>query len=369
MNAQNFGNHAETGNCPIWPDFRATRNYMVADGDDEEDEYSIDSPRAGGFYFITPEAVAKLEEKFTIRLLNDPRPGTPRLKISNYDRLRLTTWLLDQWSLTDMEPFVTSEVITSIRHIRRLPVHERANRLLRLCSQETHLVGDNIVFSFREGEWRTHEPTLMALAWSESERVSEVEYLIEYLEKNGWLQCRRDTGRQRIACAVTVDGYTEIARQPATAESDQAFVAMWFDDSMKDAYWQGIEPAIRAAGYEPVLISNVEHTGLIDDAIIAAIRKAKFVIADLTQGDDGARGGVYYEAGFAHGLDLKVIFTCRKDKFNLVHFDANHQAHILWDGYEDLKTRLHRRIEAVVGRGPLESYEENSTSNDAESTH
>ena len=92
--------------------------------------------------------------------------------------------------------------------------------------------------------------------------------------------------------------------------------------------------------------------------VVAAIRKARFVIADLTQGDEGARGGVYYEAGFANGLGLTVIFTCREDKFDLVHFDTNHQAHILWNGYENLRARLRRRIEAVVGRGPLDSYDD-----------
>jgi len=33
------------------------------------------------------------------------------------------------------------------------------------------------------------------------------------------------------------------------------------------------------------------------------------MICDLT----GYRGGVYFEAGFAYGLGLEVIYTCRKD--------------------------------------------------------
>ena len=352
MGDQNLENRTEPTNCPIWPDFQATRQYN-ADGD-----IYIDSPRAGGSYFIDPEAVAKLEERFTLRLRNDPRPGTPRFRVSEFNRLRLTTWLIDQWSLTGMEPFVTPEVIASIRHRRRLLPHERANRLLRFIAQESPTVGEPVVFQLREQLSRREEANLRALAWSESGSLGEMEFLVSYLEQNGWLQSIKDPPGYLMGCTVTVDGYTEIARQPPPTESNQAFVAMWFHDSMEDAYWQGIEPATRAAGYEPVRIDNVEHAGLIDDAIIAAIRKARFVIADLTQGDEGARGGVYYEAGFGHGLGLPVIFTCREDKFKLVHFDTNHQAHILWNGYEDLKTRLRRRIEAVVGRGPLASYED-----------
>ena len=185
-----------------------------------------------------------------------------------------------------------------------------------------------------------------------------MEFLVNYLEQNGWLHTIKDAPGYLLGCTVTVDGYTEIARQPPPTGSNQAFVAMRFHDSMQQAYWQGIEPAIRAAGYEPVRIDNIEHAGLIEDAIIAAIRKARFVVCDSTPGDDGARGSVYYEAGFAHGLNLTVIFTCRHDKLKLVHFDTSHFNHIAWNDYEDLKTRLQQRIERLFGQGPLEFPDE-----------
>ena len=348
MGDQNLENPTEPTNCPIWPDFQATR-HQNADG-----EFYIDSPRAGGSYLISPEAVAKLEETVSLRLRNDRRPGTPRLRVSEFNRIRLTTWLIDQWSLTDMEPLVTPEVIESIRYRRRLQPHERANRLLRLIAQESPSVGEPVVFQLREHLIRRNEANLKALAWSESASLSEMEFLVSYLEQNGWIQSIKDAPRYLLGCTVTVHGYTEIARQPPPTESNQAFVAMWFHDSMRDAYWQGIEPAIRAAGYDPVRIDNIEHTGLIEDAIIAAIRKARFVVCDFTSGDDGARGSVYYEAGFAHGLDLAVIFTCRQDKLKLVHFDTSHFNHIAWTNHEDLKTRLQQRIERLIGRGPLD---------------
>ena len=349
---QNPESHKEDDTCPIWPDFLATR-HRNADGD-----FYIDSPRAGGAYFITPEALAKLEETVTINHRNDPRPARPTPRVLYAHRVRLTTWLVDQMLSEDWDPLVTPQVIMSMWHKRPLPAHERANRLLRFIAQKSWSVGEPVVFQLREHLIRQDEANLMALAWSESRGLSEMEFLVSYLEQNGWLHTIKDAPGYLLGCTVTVDGYTEIARQPPPTESNQAFVAMWFHKTMEDVYWQGIEPAIRTAGYEPVRIDNVEHAGLIDDAIIAAIRKARFVIADLTQGDEGARGGVYYEAGFAHGLGLPVIFTCREDRFNLVHFDTNHQAHILWNSYEDLKSRLSRRIEAVVGRGPLGFYED-----------
>jgi nucleoside 2-deoxyribosyltransferase len=56
-------------------------------------------------------------------------------------------------------------------------------------------------------------------------------------------------------------------------------------------------------------IDNVEHVNDINDEIIGQIRRSRFVVCDLT----GYRGGVYFEAGFAYGLGLDVIYTCRKD--------------------------------------------------------
>ena len=344
---------AETIKCPIWPDFQANVSFR----DPDDGTICIMSDRAGGSYSISPEAIAELERRITFRLRWQQEPG---LRVSTYDRTRLTTWLVDQMLLGDEEPMVTPEVISSIRRKGRLPVHERANRLLRFIAGETPVLGSAIEFDRHAGpsnaRGERHKATLRAFAWTESSQWLELNYLLDYLTGRGLLELIYQYELPTNYYRATVDGHAEMARNATAIFSNKAFVAMWFDDTMNDAYYQGFEPAIRDAGYEPVRIDNVEHAGQIEDAIIAEIRKSRFVIADLTQGDDGARGGVYYEAGFARGLKLEVIFTCREDKFSLVHFDANHQAHILWNGYEDLRTKLRNRIEAVVGPGPTESH-------------
>lgn len=89
----------------------------------------------------------------------------------------------------------------------------------------------------------------------------------------------------------------------------QGFVARWFDCSMDEPYEEGIACAIRAAGYKSRLINDRGFTGEVVDEILAEIRKSKFVVADFTSCGEceacekcehiGARGGVYFEAGFA----------------------------------------------------------------------
>ena len=152
-----------------------------------------------------------------------------------------------------------------------------------------------------------------------------------------------------------------VERLEAIAEgnpsSRQGFVAMWFDASTSDAYDHGIKPGIEDAGYEAR--RKKEHNNKIDDEIIAEIRRSRFVVADFACGtvpDDGKdvaipRGGVYYEAGFAQDLNIPVIWTCREDQMDQVHFDTRQFSHILWTDPQDLRQKLRNKIGAVIGHG------------------
>jgi nucleoside 2-deoxyribosyltransferase len=124
----------------------------------------------------------------------------------------------------------------------------------------------------------------------------------------------------------------------------QVFVAMWFDDSLTIAWKEGFEKAIEATGYRAIRIDLKEHNEKICDSIIAEIRKSLFLVADFT----GHRGGVYYEAGYAKGLGLDVIWTCRDTEIDKTHFDTRQFNHILWKGENDLFEKLKRRIEATI---------------------
>ena len=132
---------------------------------------------------------------------------------------------------------------------------------------------------------------------------------------------------------------------------------MWFDPSMEHIYTDGIYPAIEEAGYLPVRIDKKEHNNKIDDEIIAEIKKAKFVVADFTSEIVDTtqeqvlvpRGGVYFEAGFAMGLGIPVIWCCKKSLIKFVHFDTRQFSHVIWETADDLKERLYNRVCAVIG--------------------
>ena len=111
---------------------------------------------------------------------------------------------------------------------------------------------------------------------------------------------------------------------------------------------KGFQIGILESGYEPVRVDRVEHINRIDDEIISKIKTAAFVVADFT----GHRGGVYFEAGFALGLNTPVIWTCRQDDMRDLHFDIRQYNNIAWRTPEKLAKDLQHRIEATVGKGP-----------------
>jgi len=152
------------------------------------------------------------------------------------------------------------------------------------------------------------------------------------------------TGTSVILTAQGWNRIIELERAAPTRDSRQAFVAMWFDGSLDKAYSEGIVRAIREAGYEPVRVDLKEHNGKICDAIIAEIRKSRFVVADFT----GGRGGVYYEAGYAMGIGIPVIWTCSEKDKDELHFDTRQYNHIIWMNETDLYEKLRRRIQATI---------------------
>lgn len=129
-------------------------------------------------------------------------------------------------------------------------------------------------------------------------------------------------------------------------DTNQVFVAMWFASSLARAYSAGMEKAIRDCGYDPIRIDLKEHNDKICDAIIAEVRKSRFMVADFT----GHRGGVYFEAGYALGFGIPVIWTCREGDSEGLHFDTRQYNHIIWKDETDLYEKLRRRIEATISR-------------------
>ena len=323
--------HGETGTCPIWNTPAVINSLGV-------DSTRVKSARAGGLYVIS---------------------GTETVTVGNLDESQkalLTSWLVRNRTLGNVDPQVPSSLADVLRP---RSIHQRADYLLQYIESRISNIGDLFEFemniSHRQAKlnspsWRRFAEML---AWSESLMFEDLTYLLNFLERQAWLKHSGHSGATRHVYSLTVEGYSHLAELgKRISDSSQAFVAMWFDASMNDAWAVGIEPGIRDAGYDARRIDKTEHLNKIDDEIIAEIRRSKFLVADFTEGDSGTRGGVYYEAGFAHGLNIPVIFTCHKDSLKKIHFDTRQYPYIVWGSHEELRLLLAKRISAVLGDGP-----------------
>ena len=165
------------------------------------------------------------------------------------------------------------------------------------------------------------------------------------LETEGLISTNNTMGH--INGTLTVGGWDRLSKVEqgrSPAGSRQAFVAMSFDSSLDIAFKEGMEKAIDAVGYKPLRIDLKEHNDKIYDLIVAEIRKSKFLVADFTL----HKSGVYFEAGFALGLGIPVIWTCREDELGKTHFDTRQYNHVVWKDEQDLFEKLKRRIEATI---------------------
>lgn len=128
------------------------------------------------------------------------------------------------------------------------------------------------------------------------------------------------------------------------------FLAMEFNNSEIEEFSSDhIRPVVsKTLGYELVDLRDVAKAGVIDQIMRTTIKGSKFVIVDLTHDNKGA----YWEAGFAEGIGIPVIYICEKTKFDRekTHFDTNHLTTVLWsmddtDQFEtDLADTLRRSL-------------------------
>lgn len=171
---------------------------------------------------------------------------------------------------------------------------------------------------------------------------NEFTEMVEMLRLQGLI--REPTNFGGSGLRLTPEGWERSSSlEDEATDSDQAFVAMDFRKELTPAYDNGFYPGLEAAGWRPVRADRVEHAGSINDFIASQIRVSGLIIADFTYGNSG----VYFEAGLAFGLPKQVIWTCRSDQLDELHFDIRQYSNILWDDPKDLATKLERRVRGM----------------------
>lgn len=290
---------------------------------------TIESSSTNGIYFCTCQNCGKY--KTSLEAFFD-LPGTfERREYKNKKHL-FSGYIREMDELKLSLELITNTNFQSILSSPLIPktMMEKLEKLLLYIYRKTEQLHQEIEI----------DESMPAIAYAKNSE--ELSSMLVALQELKLLELK---SKNPARCVLTLDGIQRAeSLQKDVVNSKQCFVAMWFDGNMMDIYNKYIAKAAEDAGYQPLNISQKEYNDKICDQIIAEIRKSKFLIADYT----GNRGGVYFEAGFALGLGLPVIWTCRKDELEKLHFDVNHYNFIVWETGEELYEKLKYRIQATI---------------------
>lgn len=229
---------------------------------------------------------------------------------------------------------------------------EQIDEIVKFAYKKTSHAGSGVVINYK---------TDYPIAFAKDSR--EFGWLLQQSKELGYLKNISRLSPQEghkdgdNVCNLTLEGWQRIdeLRQTGRA-SNQAFVAMWFEAQMDEAWKEGIKPALEDTGWKARHMGELEHNEKIDDRTIAEIRRSDLLVADLT----GQRQNVYFEAGFAMGLGIPVIYTCRENDNKSVHFDTRQYKYIPWTTPAELRQKLRERIEAT---GLAKTLRENTSGN------
>jgi len=281
---------------------------------DARDAYSVTCARCGRY---------QLTRTASVNIRNTT--------MSNRQRANMSGWISENPGFE-----ISSTNLDSFLVLRNPSFHSRADKLLLHIEKETDYAGEYLI----------KEPLWISSSWCLND--DELNASLEYLEYSNRLHKQIDN--KQALYKIIYGGWEHLERlKEVNPDSNQCFMAMWFDDQLKLIYDNAFAKAVSDAGYKPHRVDQREYNDNIDDEIIVQIKRSLFVVADFT----GHRGGVYYEAGYAKGLGLEVIWTCRQDDIDKLHFDIRQYNFIEWDTEHlpEFAEKLRKRIESVFGQG------------------
>ena len=122
------------------------------------------------------------------------------------------------------------------------------------------------------------------------------------------------------------------------------FVLMPFSRDFEDVYELGIKTAVKESGLVCERVDEQHFTESILERIFANIRRARFIVADITANNPN----VFFEVGYAYALRKPIIFLTR-DTTETIPFDLKHNSNIVYEGRISLlRRRLQERLQGLL---------------------
>lgn len=257
------------------------------------------------------------------------------LEKNDYNQLRIGSWIREQNSF-GVTPELKAIDFNNLISLKDKKINQKYELLLKYMYSEKSI----------QIQLADLNRLFLILFWCED--IKEFNMLLSKAVESNHLKLVVDSTIYK-AYSITYDGKEFIENLGLDNSSNKIFIAFHFTEEMKKEFESTIKKAVSAASegkLEAVRVSSsiTEHDTKIDDELIGMIKSSKAVIADFT----GNRTAVYYEAGFAMGLGIPVIWTCKKIDVDNLSFDTRQYPHIIWESEEDLYNQVVNRLKAKI---------------------
>lgn len=249
------------------------------------------------------------------------------------------------WIRNAKDPLISSDDLQ--RLVSSLPVitvQEQADNFIRLLGDRFDSARSPVLIDSYQHLSLIGAPTPQDLSFLVNGiyKIEQITTFGSYVNPSGE-SIEKIFARYEVQPSLTLAGwarYEELVR--TKSDSDIGFMAMPFSSKdIVNLYKETYKNAASVAGFRLHSLLDDHRPGLIDEKLKVEIRRAAFIVADVTDPNPN----VLWEAGFAEGLNKPVIYSCREDKWNSVKektFDTNHLYTIIWkpDELQDAGDRL-----------------------------
>jgi hypothetical protein len=251
---------------------------------------------------------------------------------------------------------------------------DRATAVLVLvtpASMESHWV--ELEWSQALSQAKTVIPILTGITFSEFRRKSPLSQLqairyepgdsaslqtiaqrIHQLRDNSFIENAREIPEafsiQKLVDLSVEQAFKRLGIEPnqapkvSTTNTDQklVFVITAFMTDLQPAF-DAIQSAAKAVGLDARRVKDISGDYRITEQIMTMIRESRFVVADLTHD----RPNVYFELGFARGLDKTIVTIIRGD--SKPHFDVQGWTYLQYFDSRPLEADLIERFSYEIG--------------------
>lgn len=235
-----------------------------------------------------------------------------------------------------------SDQVDLSQHLESYP-NTTMERVLRIIVNISKFYGSDFKVDFKPHHLRVF------FCESPDDQVAELKNIFKKLRELQFVVKKKGAD----SWTLTEKAYKRIDKLKNTLQTDidniQCFIAISYSPEATEIL-EIIKSAVDESGYTPVIIEEKEHNNDIIPEMLLEIECSKFMVVDVSFPNFGA----YYEAGYAQALGKPVIFCCNRRNLNSPikeerpHFDIAQKPLVVWNDYDELKSKLILRIRSTI---------------------